>query len=87
MAIDKSIYGSIPKVTDKERYDTFSDAFLADQDYRLERTGAYQKRMNGGHLLKIKLAKNVSLKKIQEIIQDAHQNDIGYLDMKVRDGT
>lgn len=87
LAIDKSIYGSIPGVTDKERYDTFSDAFLADQDHRLERTGEYQKLTNGGHLLKIKLAKNVSLKKIQEIIQDAHQNDIGYLDMKVRDGT
>lgn len=87
LAIDKSIYGSISGVTDKERYDTFSDAFLTDQDNRLERTGEYQNLTNGGHLLKIKLPKNVSLKKIQEVIQDAHQNNIGYLDMKVRDGT
>ena len=84
LSIDKTIYGTIPNITDKSQYAKFINIIeKMDLDTRMKYIGIYQSLTNGGHVFQIE-TKN-SIQELNNIIDSALQNNIGYLSMKVSD--
>lgn len=77
--LDKSIYGNIKGVTDKEYYSIYSNVFNEDFKGRFEIEKELHKYSNGGYKEIINLPKNYSYKKLYEILILASTNDIGYI--------
>lgn len=81
--LDKAVYGIIDDVTKKDRYSAFS--FVnSDQDKIFELTGKLGKMLTGGNTLKILLPKNASVKKINSILTNMIENDIGFASIKIK---
>lgn len=68
LKIDKSVYGSILNITDKERY---KDGFDTKNVFNYEYINNMEKYTTGGHLQTIYVPKNISSKKLSEVIKDA----------------
>lgn len=82
-ALDKSIYGIIPKVTDKE-YSIFSNNLTSlsfDERFKIERY--IHKYSNGGYKEVVYLPKNYSYKKLYDVLELAMKYDIGYIKIKL----
>lgn len=77
--LDKSIYGNIEGVTDKEHYSIYSSAFDDNFKERFKIEKELHKYSNGGYKEAIYLPKNYSYKKLYEILILASENDIGYI--------
>ena len=77
--LDKSIYGSINGVTDKEHYSIYSEVFNDDFKERFEIEKELHKYSNGGYKEVINLPKNYSYKKLYEILILASNNDISFI--------
>lgn len=77
--LDKSIYGSIEGVTDKEHYSIYSCVFDDNFKERFKIEKELQKYSNGGYKEVINLPKNYSYKNLYEILILAKDNDIGYI--------
>lgn len=78
--LDKSIFGSIPNVTDKDAYEIYSNIFKDtpyEERFKIEKE--LHKYSNGGYKETIYLPKNYSYKKLYEILIQAKENDIGYV--------
>lgn len=83
--VDKAIYGVINSVTDKDYYQTFSDYFNnSDSPERFKITSLLQKYSNGGYSEVIKIDKNYSAEKIYEIIINAYNYDVAFLNFEVK---
>jgi len=78
-ALDKSIFGSIKDVTDKEHYSIYSEVFNDDFKERFEIEKELHKYSNGGYKEVINLPKNYSYKKLYEILILASNNDISFI--------
>ena len=79
-SVDKSIYGVINSVTDKEHYQTFCEYFdTASISERFKLTSALQKYSNGGFDEVIKIEKDYSPNDVYNIIVDAYNSDIGFI--------
>lgn len=81
--LDKSIYGSISGVTDKEKYSIYSSAFSDDFKERFEIEKELHKYSNGGYKEVICLPENYSYKKLYEILILASENDISYIKFRM----
>ena len=82
--IDKSIYGSIKDVTDKERYSVFSENFNNESlttRFKIEKY--LHEYSNGGYKEIISIPKNYSYKSLYEILLLAKENDIGYVKVEI----
>ena len=77
--LDKSIYGCIEGVTDKEHYSIYSEVFDCDFKERFKIEKELHKYSNGGYKELINLPKNYSYKKLYEILILASENDIGFI--------
>ena len=67
----------------KDRYSAFS--FVnSDQDKIFELTGKLGKMLTGGNTLKILLPRNASIKKINNILTNIIENDIGFASIKIK---
>lgn len=83
VGVDKSIYGSIPGVTDKEYY---TNSFHVPVRYnigvvdKIKIEGPYHALTNGGHISYIELDGDTAnnLEAFEEIIRCMHDNKIGY---------
>ncbi len=85
-ALDKSIYGIIPKVTDKE-YSIFSNNLTSlsfEDRFKIEKY--IHKYSNGGYKEVIYLPKNYSYKKLYDVLELAMKYDIGYIKIKMGKG-
>lgn len=82
LSIDKSIYGTVDKITDKEYYSSFTNR-IEDLKY----FSKYQELMSGGGELVINIPKNTSNKKIKEIVDLAVTNKIKFMSIKVGEET
>lgn len=83
-ALDKSIYGSIIGVTDKDSYGIFSDCLVNETfENRFKIEKELHKYSNGGYKEVIYLPKNYSYKKLYEILLFAKEYDIGYIKIKM----
>lgn len=79
-AIDKSIYGTIEGVTDKECYSIYSDYLLDDDLFKDNKIEEYS---NGGYNRIINIKDNFSYKRIYELLLLAKKEDVGFISFKV----
>lgn len=83
VGIDRSIYGSIPGITDKEYY---TNSFHVPVGYnisivdKIKIEGPYHALTNGGHISYIELDGDTAnnLEAFESIIRTMHDNNIGY---------
>ena len=80
MAIDKSIYGTHKKITDKAYYDLIDTAKFI-KNY--EDLAKVQKAFRGGNLITIKLSNKISSKKIIDMIKELIDSDVGFVKIDV----
>ena len=81
--LDKAVYGIIDEVTKKDRYSAFY--FInSEQDKTFELTGRLGEMLTGGNTLKILLPKNASVKKVNSILTNIIENDIGFASIKIK---
>lgn len=81
--IDKSIYGSIPGITDRAYYTNsfhvpvYYDISIAN---KLKLEGPYHKYTNGGHISYIEVDGDTAnnIEAFEKIVRIMHDNDIGY---------
>jgi len=85
--LDKAIYGEKKGITDKRNYERIDSMFDFKKELEndLKYIGDYQKVLNGGNLLKIKLNKNIKAKNIMEIIEMCKNSNIGFVKLVVGD--
>lgn len=81
--LDKAVYGIIDEVTKKDRYSAF-DFINSEQDKIFELTGRLGEMLTGGNTLKILLPKNASVKKVNSILTNIIENDIGFASIKIK---
>lgn len=83
-SIDKSIFGNIDNVTD-DIYEPFYTIFNKDIELndRLKLESKIQKYSSGGYYNLIVVNKNISKKKLIEVIENILDNDIGYFKIRV----
>lgn len=79
---DKSIYGSIDFVTNKEYYESIIDLFKDDFD----KLAKIEELFNGGINMTYKVSKNKNYKKIIDTIDSSLKASIGYFRFEVGDG-
>ena len=78
LILDKTIYGNIDKVTKKDIYQNISlTSDINDLKYITE----YQKYLNGGNLVYLKV-NNLTIKHLREIIDECLKNKIGILELR-----
>ena len=85
MELDKAIYGINKDITDKDSYERI-DSLLSNSKTikdNMKFVGKYQKLLNGGCLTKVELAKNTSLKRVLEYIDEAINMDVGFLKLEI----
>lgn len=85
LSIDKSIYGNIKGITDKDNYYTFYRAFdknilISD---RFKVTSKLEKYSSGGYLDVIHIPKNSSCKKVIDLINNMKEYNLGFLKIVV----
>ena len=78
--LDKTIYGIIDKITKKDYYQSIS---LIDDISELKAISQYQKYLNGGNLVSLKVD-NLTIKHLREIIDECIKNDIGILELRCK---
>lgn len=76
--IDKSIYGLVKKVTDKDTYESINTIKLD-----LETESKIHKLLNGGYETIIKLPKNVTYKNVLKKILEINDYDVGFVKFKL----
>ena len=81
--LDKAVYGIIDEVTKKDRYSSF-EFINSEQDKIFELTGRLGEMLTGGNTLKILLPKNASVKKINSILTNIIESDIGFASVKIK---
>lgn len=81
--LDKAVYGIIDEVTKKDRYSAF-DFINSEQDKIFELTGRLGEMLTGGNTLKVLLPKNASVKKVNSILTNIIENDIGFASIKIK---
>lgn len=86
MDLDKAIYGIKKGVSDKPNYSRIDRLFNYKDDINndFKYIGKYQKMLSGGCLIEIELPKNISCKKISDMINLAIDSDIGFLKIMVK---
>jgi len=77
MGLDKAIYGEIKGITDKKQYGLISELPSIKEDYK--RLANIQKLLVGGSMLRLGIAKNISNKRLSQIIKDLMAADIGFV--------
>lgn len=80
-ALDKSIYGSIEGVTDKDFYSVYSDNISLDDD--LFKDKKIEEYSNGGYNRVINIKDDFSYKRIYELLLLAKNEDISFIRFKV----
>ncbi len=80
IAIDKSIYGTHKKITDKNAYELIDTAAFI-KDY--QELAKVQKLLNGGCLITINISNKTNNKKIVDLIKELMNSDFGFVKMKV----
>ncbi len=84
--IDKTVYGLIDKITNKDNYDNIN--FINDIDNiknLLVNINKYQELLSGGSITEISLPKNITNKRIIELTNILVDFDVGFVDFKVGD--
>jgi len=82
LELDKAVYGIIDGVTKKDNYSNFSFT-TSSIEKAICLTGKLQKLLTGGNSLKIILPKNVSHKKIINILSNIVENDVGFASVEI----
>ena len=85
LAIDKSIYGEIKGITDKNHYDLIANLEIYQENY--QNLAALQKLFVGGNMIKLNLPKKISPKKVAELIQELTAADIGFVKFNIKGGS
>lgn len=79
ITIDKSIYGKIKGITDKNAYtNSFYISDNTDISRKIKIEAPYHELTNGGHILKIKIDEDLRKNGIENILKEMKNNDIGY---------
>ena len=81
IAIDKSIYGTHKKITDKSAYELIDTAKFINSYKDLARV---QKLLSGGNLVTIDISNKINNKKLVDLIKNLMENDFGFVKMRVR---
>ena len=76
LRIDRSIYGNLKNITDKEKYTNYPD-IIEYKDINYEYLNMFNNYVSG-YLVKIKINKGLSVKKENEIIQELLTNKIPF---------
>ncbi len=83
MTLDKAIYGNIKKVTESNMYDFIGNLNSIKNNYKKQAN--IQKYFIGGNIIETFISKNISLKKLEELLKELIDSDIGFIKMKVKD--
>lgn len=79
ITIDKSIYGKIKGITDKNSYtNSFYISDNKNLTNKIKIEAPYHELTNGGHILKIQLQDEKSSENIEKILTEMKNNNIGY---------
>lgn len=86
--LDKTLYGNIKGITDKEKYEKGTNFLINEKKLlsknlykKLEYEGKMQKYTNGGNKTKLNLSKDISLNDYVEILNLAEKKEIKLLDI------
>lgn len=82
MILDKAIYGIRKEIKNKLNYDSVFNLPGLKDNYNS--IGEIQKLIVGGSIYEIKLNKNISINKLEELILISFDNDIGILKFKIK---
>ena len=85
IALDKSIYGNRKELKNKCMYDLISNLPEIKNNYSL--IGEIQKLVSGGSILEVKVNKNMTVNKLEELIFNIFDSDVGFLKFITRDVT
>ena len=85
MTLDKSIYGIRKEIKNKYSYDSVYNLPILKDDYKS--IGEIQKFISGGSVYEIKLNKSMSINKLEEMIFNLFDNDIGLLKFRSKEVT
>lgn len=85
IALDKSIYGNRKELKNKCMYDLISNLPEIKNNYSL--IGEIQKLVSGGSILEIKVNKNMTVNKLEELIFNIFDSDVGFLKFITKDVT
>lgn len=85
MTLDKSIYGIRKEIKNKYSYDSVYNLPILKDDYKS--IGEIQKFISGGSVYEIKLNKSISINKLEEMIFNLFDNDIGLLKFRSKEVT
>lgn len=84
LSIDKSIYGNIKQVTDKNSYMSF-DTIKLDITDELNLISKLERYSDGGYFKVINVGKKSSEKKLLEVLDLIKKSDIGFIKIMVGD--
>jgi len=79
LAIDKAIYGLVPDVTDKKRYDLLDVDIMGDY----AELAKIQKSFSSGKLIIINLPGKINIKKIADTLENLKANNVEFAKMVV----
>ena len=79
IAIDKSIYGKIKGITDKNAYtNSFYTSNESNDEKKIKTEAPYHELTNGGHIIKISLGDEKKPEKTEKLLKIMKDNNIGY---------
>jgi len=84
IALDKAVYGEIKGITDKTHYDLISNLPALALDYG--KLASIQKLLIGGNMISLDIPKNISLKKLIQMIEELITKDIGFVKINIKEG-
>ena len=85
MTLDKAIYGIRKEIKNKLSYDSIYSLPVLKED--LKSIGDIQKTIVGGSVYEIKLNKSCNVNKLEELIKEAFDNNIGLLKFRSKEVT
>lgn len=80
ITLDKSIYGKIDGITDKNSYtNSFYTSNDIDVEKKIKTEAPYHELTNGGHILKITLDKNKNPEYLENLLRKVKESNAGYV--------
>ncbi len=79
ISIDKSIYGNIKSITDKNNYSHVFENLDINFEERLNYESKFQSLLNGGYVINIPVTKNKNYKELLKEMEIIRNNNVGFV--------